>query len=301
VIVPRFSCCVSLLAFACAALAEVTAQAPKPGPAPTPTPAATKPTERAPTLHDAWLFEVLDLDIPKAVAAYTKVAADQGASNPDRWVAVARLAELKRLGVDVTLHVDLKEVPEPLRAPLTNIISDRLPVADLLQRVQGDPTEVLQRIGTEAGRLPPLHPVTFVAEEWRLAQIPSFKELLSEQNRRARGGFNRNPDWVNQVNADNIVRMELGGWPGTDARRALWFLNWQPPKLPGDPQPWLEKFRTNLEACLKDPDQTQKNLLRDLREAVNEKAATDPAAALALVARLPIYAEKLLGLPAANR
>jgi len=48
-----------------------------------------------------------------------------------------------------------------------------------------------------------------------------------------------------------------------------------------------------------DPDQVRyRNLLRDLGATVNEKAATDPAAALTLVARLPIFAEKLLGLPA---
>ena len=100
-------------------------------------------------------------------------------------------------------------------------------------------------------------------------------------------------------NAIDIVRTELGGWRSQAAvRRAMWFPNWQPPKLSGDPQPYLEKVRTNLEAWLRDPEQAQlRNVLRELQSALNEKAA-DPAAGLALIARLPIFAEKLLGLPA---
>jgi len=273
-----------LLAFLC----DARAQTPPPERALVPANPTNQPA--SPTLHDAWLFEVLDLDIKKAVAAYEKVAADQRPANLDRWVAVARLAELKRLGVDVTLRVDPKEVPEPLRAPFENN-SAPLPVADLLERVQGNPA-----------LLPPLHPITLVAEEWRLAQmqIPSLRELLKnrEQNSRRSGG--NGYSWVNKANAVDILRAELGGWrTGADARRALWFSNWQPPKLPGDPQPYLEKFKTNLEALLHDPEQSQyRSLLNTLRDTVNERAATDPAAALALVARLPIYAEKLLGLPA---
>ena len=282
--IQRSACCVLLLAL----LGETRTQTPP------------QQAERAPTLHDAWLFEVLDLDINKAVAAYQKVAADQRPGNLDRWVAVARLAELKRLGVDVRLQVDLKEVPEQLRTALENN-SAPLPVDDLLQRIQGNPAEVLQRIGADAGRVPTLHPITPLAEEWRLAQIPSSRAL--RQQNQTPGGLNRNSDWVNLGNAADIVRRELGGWRSqADARRAIFFPNWQPPKLTGDPRHHLEKFRANLEAWLHDPDQAQyRNLLRDLRDlrdAVNEKAATDPAAAVALIARLPIFAEKLLGVPA---
>ena len=290
----RSPCGVLLLAFLCKGpIGEATAQTARPERTPTPISTPTNQPERSPTLHDAWLFEVLDLDIKKAVAAYEKVAADQRPGNLDRWVAVARLAELKRLGVDVTLQVDQREVPEPLRAPLANI-SAPLPVADLLQRIHGAPAEVLQYIGTEAGRLPPLHPVTALAEDWRLAQIPSNRE---QNNRRA--GANLNSDLVNQFNAIDIVRTELGGWRSQAAvRRAMWFPNWQPPKLSGDSQPYLEKVRTNLEAWLRDTEQAQlRNALRELQSALNEKAA-DPAASLALIARLPIFAEKLLGLPA---
>ena len=189
------------------------------------------------------------------------------------------------------------------RAPLASI-SASLPATDLLQRVQGNPAEVLQRLGTEAGRLPPLHPVTLAAEEWRLAQIPGLREQLQrEQNNRPRSGQNRTSDWVNQAIAADIVRAELGGWrPIADARRALWFSNWQPPKLAGDPQPWLEKFRANIEAQSDPGLAPYRNLLSSLASAVNDKAATDPEAALALITRLPIFAEKLLGLPEpANR
>ena len=50
---------------------------------------------------------------------------------------------------------------------------------------------------------------------------------------------------------------------------------------------------------IRDPEQSgQRWTLTQLRDTVVDKATTDPAAALALVARLPIYAEKLLGLPA---
>jgi hypothetical protein len=231
------ACCVLLLALLCQARTQTPPQQAEGASSTTATATQANQPERVPTLHDAWLLEVLDLDIKKAAAAYARVATDQRPGNLDRWVAVARLAELKRLGVDVTLPVDLKDVPEPLRAPLESI-SAPLPVADLLQRVQGDPKEVLQRIGTEDSRLPPLHPVTPLAEEWRLAQIPNSR--ARQQNSTPSGPNRINADyWVNLGSAGDIMRLELGGWRSqADARRAILFPNWQPPKLKGDPQPY---------------------------------------------------------------
>ncbi len=251
--------------------------------------------EPPPTLHDAWLREVLDLDIAGATAAYAKVAADHRPGNLDRWVATARLAEIQRLGVSIPMRADMRDAPPALREPLA-LMAQPLPVAELLQRAMAEPAQLWKTIGTEAGRLPPLRPVTPVAEEWRREQIPSLRGVRRAQ---ASNRFRTDSTRIDRSNATDILRAELEGRPSqAEALRQILFADWQRTAVPGDAKPYLEKVRANLDAMLREAELsiTQRNLLSQLRDAVNEKAANDPAAALSLVTRLPFYAERLLGI-----
>ena len=54
--------------------------------------------DAAVSLHRAWLAEVMDLDVRRAVEGYRSVALDARPGQMERWVAVARLVELQRLG-----------------------------------------------------------------------------------------------------------------------------------------------------------------------------------------------------------
>src|SRR5690606_8445945 len=50
-------------------------------------------------VHKAWLKEIIDLDRDGAVTAYNEILRDSPREQPERWIAVARLRELDRLGV----------------------------------------------------------------------------------------------------------------------------------------------------------------------------------------------------------
>lgn len=259
--------------------------------------AAESPAQAAPlqpeppvTLHDAWLREVLDLDTKGAAAAYTIVGADP--TNLERWVATARLAELQRLGISMPAKVPTNDAPLALRDSFSRMV-EPLPVAELLQRAT-DPAQLLRTVGTDAGRLPPMRPVTTEAERWCLTQVPGVRDRLPRvpTNTVSRANYNR-------FTAAEILRAELSGQP-TRAQnlRMIYFANWQPPRWSGEAKAGLEQVRVQLEATMHDPEYSvQRRLLSELRDAFNERANTDPVAAMALIARLPLYAERLLGLP----
>jgi hypothetical protein len=77
--------------------------------------------------------------------------------------------------------------------------------------------------------------------------------------------------------------------------RALYFTQWRPPTVSSDANANLTRIRTNLATLLRGRDMNgSQNLLRRLGEAIEKVAATDPAAAVALVLRLPYFAEPLL-------
>ncbi|MBM4062982.1 MAG: hypothetical protein FJ265_18085 [Planctomycetes bacterium] len=259
-----------------------------PGPAQGSGPAPARVTT---TLHQAWLVEVLDLDARRAADLYRDLARDRQSDNPERWIAIARLAELHRLGVTPAFAVEVAEVPQALRRPLAEA-QEPIAVANLLARAAGDPAELLLGLGTEAQGMPPLRPAVHEAETWLLGQVdPSWRNRL-----RLRQGLERTRFSV-LLSATRILNAELEGRRAqADDTRALYFTQWRPPAVRGDDAANLARARTRLDALLRDPATggMTRNQLQRLRDALEKAAATDPAAAMALLLRLPTYAELLL-------
>lgn len=256
-----------------------------------------------PTLHEAWLHEILDLDVAGAVAGYEQVAADDRPGHLERWVAVARVLELRRLGATTAPAPDLAEAPPALRSTFAALATG-LPVAELLQRARAEPKLVLQAMGTDAGRLPPMRTAVPACESWLMGQIgPSlrdrWRQRMATLGARARGSEAGNAS--ERIYAADILRAELQGRTAqADALRTLYFADWRPPAAAGDPLPHLTRIREQLAAMLAEPalPAPQAVILRELGDAIEQRAATSPAAALAFVLRLPIYAERLLSTPA---
>ncbi len=250
------------------------------------------------TLHAAWLCEVMDLDVARAVAGYRRLAAEARPGQLERWVAAARLAELRRIGAAPGATPDLGELPPPLRAAFT-AVAQPLPASTLLARIHGEPKTVLQALTTEAGRLPTLRSVVPASEDWLMRQIgPSLRDRWRQRMETwsSRGRGAESARTTERIYAADVLRAELQGrTPQADALRALYFADWRPPAAVADAATELARIRHNLAAALGDSDMTaaQSALLRELGAALDQRDA-DPAAAVALVRRLPLYAERLL-------
>lgn len=256
-----------------------------------------------PTLHQAWLREILDLDVAGAAADYARIAERGGPGAPERWVAAARLLELRRLQA-IDTAPSIQDCPTPLRATF-QAASVTIPLDPILARVRQKPAEALRDLTSETGRLPRLRPAVPAVESWLMDQIgPSLRDRM-RQRMETFASRNRSADvrrYTERLYATDIARAELGNRPAqANALRALYFRDWKPPEAPGDPLPHVARIRTNLDAWLADGDTgaQQAAALRDLGTAIQRLAETDPAAALALVRRLPFYAERLLA-PAAS-
>ena len=59
-------------------------------------------------VHRAWLTEIIDLDRARAIKDYDNIIRQSTNKQPEKWIAVARLQELGRLGV---------YGPEPVATP----------------------------------------------------------------------------------------------------------------------------------------------------------------------------------------
>lgn len=244
-------------------------------------------------LHAAWLREVVDGDLAGAAREYAKIAANGDPLNVQRWVAIARLAELRRLGLPAPdIHAQnapalVQAALDATRAPLAN-------VAELLDRAAQSP-EQLQTFTGESSRLPDLRPATPVALAWMRERLQNRGPGAGRGGRQP-GGNPRN----SRSYAADILFCELHGrTEQADSLRMVCFGDWKAPTIPNDIASALVKVRLHLDAWLAERDVTtgQQDLLRDLRDAIDKRAAADPAAALAFVARLPIYADRLLGNP----
>lgn len=241
-------------------------------------------------VHDAWLAEVLDLDVGTAVAKYRAVVEQVPANQPERWLAVGRLAELRRMGIESATAGDFRRAPEEVRTAARSL-DVPLDVAHLAA------PEAL----APAARVPPVHPATQLIQQWVRGQLgPSPEDRLRLRREAFRLRSADDSRSYERWQAADILSVELRGrLEQARALRELYFEEWRAPQPAGTPDQLVARVRSNLQAWLDAEDTTpsQRGLLRRLQEAIEQRAA-DPAAVLEFVARLPLYADRLLAEPA---
>ena len=247
----------------------------------------TQPPSRSVStaVHEAWLQEVMDLDIDRAIKTYSKVIEQSPSDAPERWIAVSRLAELHRAGIQATPVRDLTAAPEQVRRAMQSL--GELPIPELLQQAASEP----------GARLPALHSATQQIHRWLRTQAGTDLELRRELRRQAirfrRSDSARAERWY----AYDILRVELRSQPAqAQALRTLYFADWQPPSLTGEPASNLKQARERLQAWIQDQKTSSqhRSLLRTLDRAL-EQRSSNPSDALAFLQRMPRYAERLLG------
>jgi hypothetical protein len=251
----------------------------------------------ATSLHEAWLREVLDLDTAGAIGDYEAIAADRS-GRIERWIAVARLAELQRLGLPVANPGAAAEAPAAVRTALALVTP--LPIAELLRQAQTNPADPT--------RVPDLRPATLATMTWvRNQSGPSQSERQRQRaaSGRPRAPQNRNDaDRIDRVHASDVVLRELEGKTEQAAGlRELYFPDWKPPAVADAAPAALARAKVAVDAWLQEADlgQQQQALLGRLRAELDQRTVADPAAALAWLVRLPVYADRLLAAPVAPK
>ena len=266
-------------------------------------PAQDQPPEQATStaLHAAWLREIMDLDSAGAAKDYAALVRTARPTEPARWIAVARLAELHRLGVIPGESIQVAEAPAAVRTAVAGL--PPLPVEELLPRLGLDPATVLQSLGDGSTRVPPLRQASAQVLEWVRNQIgPSIDNRLRQQvplGNRTRPDRARAERWFA---ADILLRELEGRQQQAASLRRFYFTDWKAPAVGGDAQQTLARVHANFDAWLAERDLSpqQATLLNNLREALAQRAATDAAAAIEFLQRMPLYADRLLAAPAAT-
>lgn len=252
-------------------------------------PAQTPSGEASTALHAAWLREVMDLDPVGAANDYEQLAKTTRANEPERWLAVARLVELRRFGIAPGAMLDTAEAPAAVRTALANL--PQLPDEALLPRLCLDPADVLQALGTEQGRMPPLRAASSAVLDWVRSQLgptPRSSRIRTDRSRAER------------IYAVDVLLRELEGRQHQAANlRTLYFTDWKAPVVRVPAKEAMVTVQANLEAWLADKEvsQYQQSLLVRLRDALVLRANIDPASAIELLQRIPLYAERLLAPP----
>lgn len=271
------------------------AQAPATPQGPAPTQAQPAP-DTSTALHAAWLREVMDLDVLGAAGDYATVHRRARANEPERWIAVARLAELQRMGLPIGTPAGLAEAPAPVRAAITSM--PPLPADELLPPLSFDPAELMRSLGT--GRMPPLRPASAAVLDWvrsqlgfgidgRMRQQFPFGTRARPERDRARA-----ERWYA---ADVLLRELEGREQQAASLRRFYFSDWKPPVVEADPAVVLARVQANFDGWLaeKDLSQQQQTLLQRLRDALQQRATEEPATAVQFLLRMPLYAERLAG------
>ncbi|MCR9247555.1 MAG: hypothetical protein NXI31_21200 [bacterium] len=276
-------------------------QTPQSAPQDSGTPPSVPPTgtsEQRPaparvSLHRAWLTEVLDLDPDRAAELYAEVLDDRRPRNLQRWVAAARLVELQRIDAAPRVRIDPADAPALLRQPFQDADAT-LEIRALLDQLTGDPVEVMALLSESQMQIPELRPLVGAAESWFADQaLPSRLDRI----RQRRTMESSRPRFTDRIYAAMVFYAEVDGrGQRAEGLRRLYFASWQPPAAPADTTKALRRIRENLATLLTERESTGQwrrwhELFRDRFEQV---AAEDPAGAVALIRRVPQYAERLL-------
>ena len=247
--------------------------------------AARQRHRSAAALHAAWLQENLDLDARGAIESYEALRTKAPKARPERWIAIARLAELGRLGA-----IQLEPGTRPMQAPLAvQEALETLGQAVPWRSVLSDPQAEVE--------LPALRPATERILRWGRDQVgPTVDQRWLMQMRtrdRSAQGDNR---WRNRNAAFTLLDVELEGTTErADSLRRLMFAGWKPPVLDVDIDGAIERAAGRLREMI---DSERSSRYRTRLEALQRRfetlAAVKRKDALALLMRLPFLAEELL-------
>ena len=244
----------------------------------------------ATSVHSAWLTEILDLDRTKAITKYGRIIKQAPKNQPEKWIAVARLQELGRLGVSS---------PEPLATPVQAPAEVRKALTLLaepfpFQRVLNDPKA--------KNELPPLRPATPLVQDWVRNQIGP---TVIERTRPRRGRQSRrapNRRFLLWYVRDIMKREVEGNLIRANALRSLHFINFKPMKITVPREELYARAIKNLAREIEQEDYPPaRNDLRSFEKHIQtlyKNQSTSAAGAflvVELIRRIPHYCEKLLG------
>lgn len=286
------------------------------------------------TLHQAWLAEVMDLDGRRAIELYTELARDRQPENHERWLALARLLELHRLGQTSAPNLDPLEVPKALRGPFAAAASPADPALleararTLLEGGSVEPpppppgnapgapgsgpaTPAATSPGAPTQPAAPAQPAAS-AQPQAAAESPRLPVLrpvvhdaetwllglsgLSWRDRLRQ----RQPQsfdrsqFTERYNAMRVMAAELDGRRSQADEVRALYFTQWRPPALDGP-PQAVLDRVRQNLQAMQRERSQASpLLPRLQEALDKAAAEDPQGALQLVLRLPLFAELLL-------
>ena len=236
-------------------------------------------------LHKAWLREHLDLDEQGAIQGYEQLRSSAPEARPERWIAIARLAELGRLGVT---HPE--PGTRPMQAPLEVVEALELLAQPVPWR------RVLDAPSAEV-ELPRLRPATERVMTWGRDQVgPTVDQRwimqMRDRDRSSRGDTR----WRNRNAAFTLLDVELEGkTERAESLRRLMFVGWKPPVLKVGVSAALARARQRLRAMIEGERSSRYRVrLQALERRVEDRAERSDRAALSLLMRLPFLAEELL-------
>lgn len=251
------------------------------------------PRAKAPNIHAAWLQEVLDLETGRAMKSYRQLATDDTAQPLDRQIAVARLYELRRLGVGTNAPPpDLQVLPKLLQ---DHFRANQEPAGQLgesieaeVQAGKGDAEAV--RTFFDKGEEVELRPLV-------VATVLAAREDPSRRPQRYYYPWRNSPARVlDRIRANDIVRAELNGnRQASEQLKRQAFPNWQPQKWPEDKDIAWQTVRENLQEWRNQRQlkPAERELLRRLQTVLESDARRGPENALNRLDRMPLYFERL--------
>ncbi|GAB4138976.1 MAG: hypothetical protein Fur0037_04970 [Planctomycetota bacterium] len=275
----------------------------------------------APRLHDAWLREILDLDVQAAASAYSRLSCDTTTPRGERWLATARLLELRRIGVGTTLPAArIEDVPAPLRPSFEKASTERPDLSELIEKahhLDRGRDELLAEVdrlarGERGPRI--LRPLVSDTISWLVSTTPSTRQARRELWQKIQVAWrsgrqeqvvslwrqlrqlgSSRPRMFQRENALQILLRELDGRTSEAERlRRDYFPDWREPRLTNDAETLLSTVLERFPSLLRDARPEEADALRRLEAEIEEAGEEDPAKGLRILQRLPFYAEWLL-------
>lgn len=239
-------------------------------------------------LHEAWLKETLDLDPQAAIRTYDRIRMKAPKAQPERWLAVARILELQRIGVTS---------PEPGTIPR----GAPEKVQEVLESIEMDvPFEKLLSNPRSEQELPPLRQATRRLQEWARDQIGPTVEERIRLGVRISATNSTDPETQAKYRlyaAREVLRVEIAGSDDrAEAMRTIDFPDWTPPKIVGEPRAALALALRRLDEWISESELWMNQSLRNLKKYLAENGE-DPQQALEFVQELPIIGDRLLAPP----